>query len=148
MGRYIIGKIGVAISTSIVLSLLMSIRSYTPISEQKENVLHWLFSDLFMLFLIYSMPVILISGVPVSMLIDRFIRIKNSSIEFILRTIIYGFSGGLVFLILLIVLSSGKIFTQYLDDLDYTIIGIVAAILFYWIESVFRMIGRLLKNVQ
>lgn len=148
MGRYIIGKIGVAISTSIVLSLLMSIRSYTPISEQKENVLHWLFSDLFMLFLIYSMPVILISGVPVSMLIDRFIRIKNSSIEFILRTIIYGFSGGLVFLILLIVLSSGKIFTQYLDDLDYTIIGIVAAILFYWIESVFRMIGRLLKNGQ
>ncbi|WP_218212180.1 hypothetical protein, partial [Pseudomonas sp. 2822-15] len=65
----ITAKVITGILSAIILSLILSYMMYTPLAEQQEGIGYWAFSGLFIIYLLYSLPVFLIGGVLVSLLI-------------------------------------------------------------------------------
>ena len=137
MGKYLISKLFVAVTTSIALSVLLAINVYTPLSDQRADTLYWSFIDLMIIYLIYSLPVIIIGGIPISILINRYISFRRPIINFFMRTSIYALSGAILFYIFLIVISKeGLSLSSF--EVKSLLVGVIGAVLFYWIDIVFR----------
>ncbi|MDX8363529.1 hypothetical protein SLH48_22435 [Cytobacillus sp. IB215316] len=123
-------KFVVGIISSICLSLLLAILTYTPTSE-----------NLLILYLNYTIPMYIIAGIPSSLLIEKIYRNKNfsSTIKKYLMVLgLYILAGGLIGNIFFILTSMGNI-TKYLF---LVILCIISSLVFYHISL---LIGKILS---
>lgn len=143
MGKYILVKLGVAISASFVLSLLIAFQTYDPLSELES------FTSSILVYLIYALPVIVVSGIPISILIDKLVSLKGPVLNFLIKTILYALAGAVVFIIILFLLNMGAAWDfKYLYVNRILFIGTAGAVLFYWVECIFKIIAAMIKKLR
>jgi formate hydrogenlyase subunit 4 len=70
-------KLALAILSCSVYSLAMAFFHHTPISQQKDGVLYFSISDIFLLFFLFSILIFVIGGIPFSIMIDKIIEKMN-----------------------------------------------------------------------
>jgi hypothetical protein len=139
------------ILSSIILSLLLALHFYIPLSVQREGTLYWSFTGLMIVYMIYSMPVILLGGVPFSILVDKLVKYKgNRKISLLIHTLVYGLGGIMVFFLFIVVLSKGDILNDLKDSIQQFYIGIFGSILFYYIDcyQISKKKKRTWRNLQ
>src|SRR5690625_858198 len=89
-------KLALAILSCSVYSLAMALFHHTPISQQKDNVLYFSISDIFLLFFLFSIVIFVIGGVPISIMIDKIIEKMNFSLrvyKYVLHVTLYILAG-------------------------------------------------------
>lgn len=125
-----------AIISAIILSISLSYMNYIPVAEQQEGVGYWSYLGLFFIYIIYSLPVFLIGGIPFSKLADVIIgkiKFNTKVFQYIASIIVYGISGVIVN-----VFFYTSIFEEEL--LHFLILGIISSILFLHIMLLTRKI--------
>ncbi len=125
----ILSKLITAFISAIIISLILSYMSYTPIPQQQEGIGYWSFFGWFQVYLIYSLPVFLFGGVIYSMFADFIfnkLSIRNPFINYLFTVVCYA-TGGLVIMGVL-VLPGGS--TAALEPLPYLLLGLISALLF------------------
>lgn len=97
-----IKKLITAFIASALFALIMAAWSYVPVDERAENVYYESFFGMFVIFMIYSLPVYLLGGIPASYAIDKIASKKSYWLHFIL----YAIAGALVGYIYLFVMNA------------------------------------------
>ena len=119
-----------AIATSGILTLVLSV--YAFFEESDEDVFSEAF-DYFLIYTFYSFPVIFISGILVDWLNKRFISIFPTRRKAV--PLLYGVSGILIGLVLLLLLHDGAIRSSELSGLSSLLmLFCTSAILYFWIS--------------
>ena len=119
-----------AIATSGILTLVLSV--YAFFEESDEDVFSEAF-DYFLIYTLYSFPVIFISGILVDWLNKRFISIFPTRRKAV--PLLYGVSGILIGLVLLLLLHDGAIRSSELSGLSSLLmLFCTSAILYFWIS--------------
>ncbi|NMO97702.1 hypothetical protein [Paenibacillus lemnae] len=142
---YVLRKLSAAILSSILLSLLLASNFYMSISRQNEDVSPWTFQSLLFVYLIYSLPVILIGGTFFSILIDQIIKylkisITNILLRVLVYTVVYAVGGLIVITILLFVVIGGSYVEDIRRSLGFYIIGVVGALIYLYLDEGLRAI--------
>ena len=120
--------------TSVLISGVLTCWSYTPVSERASDTMYTSASGIFILYLIYALPIILISGFLTDLLIRNKLKHLSTRIRFFLLAILYGLSGVLIGMLLILTLTK--------DDFDIPVSLSIAggsAVLYY-------LISRLLER--
>ena len=119
-----------AIATSGILTLVLSVYAYF---EDLGDDVYFSSFDLFVIYTIYSFPIICISGILVDWLNKRFISIFPTHRKVV--PLLYGVSGILIGLVLLLLLHDGAIRSSELSGLSSLLmLFCTSAILYYWIS--------------
>lgn len=133
-------KIIVSILSAIILSFSLALLEYTPEAERYSGVGYFSFGGLFLIYLIYSLPVYLIGGSLYSIVVDVFlgrIQIRNKLLKYVTELIIYAAGGLLVMgIILMLILRDGNNGGLYIDSVF--IFGAVASLLFFHISLLWK----------
>ncbi|HCN56704.1 MAG TPA: hypothetical protein DIS82_01000 [Exiguobacterium sp.] len=120
--------------TSVLITGVLTCWSYTPVSERASDTMYTSASGIFILYLIYALPIILISGFLTDLLIRNKLKHLSTRIRFFLLAILYGLSGVLIGMLLILTLTK--------DDFDIPVSLSIAggsAVLYY-------LISRLLER--
>lgn len=119
-----------AIATSGLLTLVLSV--YVFFEESDEDVFSEAF-DYFLIYTFYSFPVIFISGILVDWLKKRFVLFFPKRWKTV--PLLYGVSGILIGLVLLLLLHDGAIRSSELSGLlSLLMLFCASAILYFWIS--------------
>ncbi|MCK2157313.1 hypothetical protein [Exiguobacterium sp. 17-1] len=98
-------KITVVLLTSVLVSGILTYCSYTPVSERAGDTMYTSASGIFILYLIYALPIILISGFLTDVLIRNRLKHLPSRLRFFVLAVLYGLSGVLIGMFLILTLS-------------------------------------------
>ncbi|WP_010094287.1 hypothetical protein [Ornithinibacillus scapharcae] len=128
-----------AIVSSIVFSGLMGLLNYMTTSTSSFDSF-WL---PMLFFLMYSTPVYLIGGIPISYLIDKLIEKKNFSSPVTRHYTRYGFyllAGIIVAVIYIIILAISNGGFESISQLwlMYLVGGVIASLVFYYVSLIFQ----------
>ncbi|MGE6555526.1 hypothetical protein [Exiguobacterium artemiae] len=128
------------ISTSVLVSGILTYWSYTPVSERAGDTMYTSASGIFILYLIYTLPIILISGFLTDVLIRNRLKHLPSRLRFFVLAILYVLSGVLIGTILILT------FTKETFDvpISLTIAG-GSALLYYLVN---QLIERAFRRVH
>lgn len=119
-----------AIATSGILTLVLSV--YAVFEDLGDDVYFSSF-DLFVIYTIYSFTVIFISGILVDWLNKRFVSIFPTRRKAV--PLLYGVSGSLIALVILLLNHDGAIrFSELLFLLPFLMLCGASAILYFWIS--------------
>lgn len=133
-----IKKIVVALISSIIFTLLVSLIAYTPKDEVPADTYHFGLIELVVLSSLYITPIYFTLGIGVSWTIDQYIE-KNSK-----KFLVYLFIGGLIgFLIgiLLFLQENGSI--NILAHLFYFSVGVIASLTFWLMDFIYiKVFGK------
>jgi hypothetical protein len=130
MGKTIVIKIITAILATIILCLLLSIIGYTPINKQEPNTSYMTFNGLFVLYLIFTAPILITVGIIFSTIVDRMVK---GNLKTILTYIIGGGILGLLYYLFIVLnQASPIIFNQGI--LLFVSLGAFSSLLFYRIQ--------------
>ncbi|WP_026828373.1 hypothetical protein [Exiguobacterium artemiae] len=102
-------KIIAVILTSVLVSGILTYCSYTPVSERAGDTMYTSASGIFILYLIYALPIILISGFLTDVLIRNRLKHLPSRLRFFVLAVLYGLSGVLIGMFLILTLSNSII---------------------------------------
>lgn len=91
--------------TSVLISGVLTCWSYTPVSERAGDTMYTSASGIFILYLIYALPIILISGFLTDVLIRNRLKHLPSRLRFFVLAVLYGLSGVLIGMFLILTLS-------------------------------------------
>lgn len=122
--------IGALLST-IVVSTILSIKAYNPISERKPNTGYETFTSYFIIFMIFVGVAYLLGGIIFSYIIDTFI--ENKWLKFIYY-LMAGFIVGVLSIIVFILFLSGPM-EDNKTVLYFGMYGSLGAGIFYIILS-------------
>lgn len=139
-------KVIVAALSTIILSIFISAWFYVPVSHRQTNVAY--FSDSFWslipLFMIFTAPSYFLGGIPVSILIDKYVESKvYQFILYILAGLIIGILVSIVYF-----LSVSNSFSQFFSHPSLSIIfgfglyGAGGSFLFFFTNLLVKLIGR------
>ncbi|RUS48257.1 hypothetical protein [Cohnella sp. AR92] len=140
-----IRKLIVALITSSLLSFIMAIIMYVPLSEQKPGSAYWSVPGLWIVYFIFSTLIIIIGGIPYSFFIDSVsTRIKfledNKIKRILLNSIMYIFGGFLIFTIFVLFDSNEVEFNDFVSVYKFYIFGVIGALLFYYFDEIARLL--------
>jgi len=96
-GATLIEKTVTAILSTLVLSLYLAFIGYTPVEEKQAGIGYNSFEGLFIVFLMYSLPVFLICGSLYSFFVDIYldnIHFRTALLKYIFGFLVY-LAGGL-----------------------------------------------------
>lgn len=141
-----IRKAIVAILSSIVLCLVLAWMNYTPIALRQPDTWYEPFFSLFMIYMIYALPVYLLGGIPSSMLIDclqRKITISNRIANYFVLVLLYAIAGFLCMLLIFITISDGELMGEGM--ILYGGFGSMASLTYYHVLIITNV---LVKPIQ
>lgn len=134
-------RIVAVILTSVLISGILTYWSYTPVSERAGDTMYTSASGIFILHLIYALPIILISGFLTDLLIRNRLKHLSIRIRFFVLAVLYVLSGLLIEMLLILTLTK--------DDFDIPVSLAIAggsALLYYLvtylIERAFRRLDK------
>ncbi|MDX8362727.1 hypothetical protein [Cytobacillus sp. IB215316] len=130
-------KFLVSVFSAIVISLILAIYSYTPQLERLSNSSYASFSGLVSLYLIYITPLLIIIGVPVSIIIEKINEIKliRSTVDNYFYNIgLYTLAGGIVGNMLFLFISVNDM----INYLPLIFFCLFSSIVFYHISLFIR----------
>lgn len=136
-------KIFVASVASILFCLILAVSQYTPMIERESNTYYFPFTSLVIIYLMYSIPLFLLIGIPYAIVIDfltKKMKISTKSKLYFLNLGLYSFAGISVALVFF-GLTKGDISQEILNYKAYSIY-IVAALLFYHISLITQIIFK------
>ncbi|ACB60946.1 MULTISPECIES: hypothetical protein [Exiguobacterium] len=120
-----------AIATSGLLTLVLSVHAFF---EDLGDDIYFSSFDLFVIYTIYSFPIIFISGILVDWLNKRFISIFPKHRKAV--ALLYGVSGILIGLLILLMLHDGAIRSSELSGLlSLLMLFCASATLYFWISQ-------------
>lgn len=125
----ILSKLITAFISAIILSVVLSYMSYTPVPQQQEGIGYWTYSGLFQVHLIYSLPVFLFGGVTFSMFTDYlFSKLSSGSYfnMYLFKVLCYATGGFLIMGVLILIGDANAA----LEPVPYLLLGIISALLF------------------
>lgn len=128
-------RIVAVIFTSVLISGILTYWSYTPVSERAGNTMYTSASGIFILHLMYALPIILISGFLTDLLIQNRLKHLSIRLRFFVLAVLYVLSGLLIGMLLILTLTK--------DDFDIPVSLAIAggsALLYY-------LVSRLLEQV-
>ena len=114
-------RIIVALLSAIILSLILSYISYTPIVDRESNIRYESFGSTLPVFLIFFLPAYLLGGLPISLYIDKFVEKEFIKLIFYL---LGGFLAGIATIVISFMVISFEL-------LWYGAVGVFASLLFY-----------------
>lgn len=126
-------KLLIALVSAVVLSTIISVIAYTPISERLADSSYTSFGGLMLLNLLYSVPVFAIGGVSASYLIEKLVA-KISLFDkytYFPNFLLYALAGVLVGFLFLIVISKGGQIEHGFSYGPFLLLCIAGAIVFY-----------------
>jgi hypothetical protein len=107
----IFAKMCAAITAGILFSVVMSAIDYTPPSERMEGVYYYSFPALVAGGILYTVPLFLFPGLPISVLLDNGLskfRTRHRAGNYLLSVVFYALGGAVVAMLLLIVIRGGR----------------------------------------
>lgn len=123
-------KIVAIVITSVLISAVLSYWYYTPVSERSSDTMYESVSGIFILYMIFVLPIILVSGLLTDWIVGKILKLfsVNSHI-FVVQTILYVISGVTIAMFLILTLTK--------DDFDIPISLLIAgsSALLYFIVS-------------
>lgn len=129
-----------AIATSGILTLVLSVHAFF---EDLGDDVYFSSFDLFVIYTIYSFPIILISGILVDWLKKRFVSFfpkRRKTVPFL-----YGVSGSTIVLVILLLNHDGAVrFSELLFLLPFLMLCGASAILYFWISH--RILKKSFNN--
>lgn len=138
-------KIGIALLSTLIFSILLAFWEYVPVSQQEPNSAYTTFSGLVILYSIYALPIYLLGGVLYSYIVDSVlgkIHFRSKRAKYITSVLGYG-AGGL--LIVGIILGVNLIVDGSLSDIlvfNFFILGAVAALVFFHISLALNKVDK------
>ncbi|AFS70509.1 hypothetical protein [Exiguobacterium antarcticum] len=126
----IVAAVLTTIATSGLLTLVLCV--YDFLEDSDEDVFFSAF-DFFLIYTIYLFPIIFISGILVDWLKKRFVSILPTRRKTV--PLLYGVSGSLIALVILLLLHDGAIRSSELSVLlPFLMLFGLSAILYFWIS--------------
>lgn len=133
-------KIVAIVITSVLISAVLSYWYYTPVSERSSDTMYESVSGIFIIYMIFVLPIILVSGLLTDWIVGKILKLfsVNSHI-LVVQTILYVISGVTIAMFLILTLTK--------DDFDLPISLLIAgsSALLYFIVS--RLIERTWRHL-
>ena len=129
-----IKRIITALISAIIFSFIVSLFSYTPLSQREPNVLYFEISDTFVFTLMYVIPVYILIGIPISYGIDKLS--KNQTQQSVLkaylsRVVMYAIAGLVPGFMFYILFNDGFSYFSLHLLITMMLYGILASNLFF-----------------
>jgi len=123
--------------TSVLVSGILTYWSYIPVSERASDTMYSSASGIFILHLMYTLPIILISGLLTDVLIWHRLKHLSTRLRLVMEAILYVLSGVLIGTILILT------FTKEAFDVpvSLTIAG-GSALLYYLVNQLIKRAFR------
>ncbi|WP_153721808.1 hypothetical protein [Sporosarcina cascadiensis] len=121
-----------AVLAAIVFAIIYSSISYIPDSQREANVYYFGFFETFAFVLLYSGPVFLVIGIPVSILIDNIIErttLHSAKVRYLKKMVVYSVTGLLAGTAFIFVLM--PVYHPASIIFSYALMGFVAANIYY-----------------
>ncbi|PSJ68703.1 hypothetical protein DES34_103440 [Brevibacillus brevis] len=121
-----------ALLTAIFYCVFLASIEYTPMNIREENTYYFSYFSLLFIYLMYSVPFLVIVGIPFSMLIEKIenrITFKSSIRRYSFNVSLYLLAGIIVALFFSL-LSKGNILMKLLDFEGF-LIYIIPSLLYY-----------------
>ncbi|WP_290722070.1 MULTISPECIES: hypothetical protein [Exiguobacterium] len=128
--------LAVIMTTTLVCTVLAYI-SYTPITEREANTMYDSLGSTFVSYVIFALPIILLSGFLLDFLIGMIINRSSTTLAYMPTVLGYGVYG-IVIASLLIVLTTKDTFDL---PLSFTIAALTAMI-YYSLSVLFHRVAR------
>ena len=115
----------------IIFATIFSWVSYVPSSQRESNVYYFGFLETFIFVIIYAGPVYLLVGIPLSIYINKLIKVfKRRSVwaKYFVGLGLYSIVGILVGVIFLLIINLN---TFLLEVISFSIYGLVASNIYY-----------------
>lgn len=127
--------------TSVLISGVLTCWSYTPMSERASDTMYSSASGIFVLHLMYTQPIILISGVLTDVLIgNRSKHLFSTWLRFVIQAVLYVLSGVLIGTILILT------FTKEAFDVPVSLTIAGGSALLYYLVN--QLIERAFRRVH
>lgn len=130
----------VALCTAVLLSLLLSVFAYTPAAERLLHTFYESFSGLLILHLVYTVPVMIVGGMPISFLSHWAARKSGAygKSRYMLELGIHAAGGLLIGSALLMIDSAAEGHAGSLLIGRVLAVCLAGALLFYHVALLFR----------
>lgn len=128
--------LAVTLTTALVCTVLTYI-SYTPLAKREPNTMYETFGSTFSFYVLFALPIILLSGFLLDFLIGMIINRLSTTLAFVPTVLGYGLAGVLIASILLAFTTK--------DSFDLPIsfgIAGLTAMLYYSLSVVFNRMAR------
>jgi len=136
-------RVWVALISLFLFSYLFSLINYVPERKQLDDVYYFSISELFSFIIVYSAPVYLLGGITVSYLIEWFLKKKSFNKPMLISAGLYSISGLVLMVIYIFaVLGDKEVILNPKAFLYVGLIGIGAALTFFFISLLFYYIGQ------
>ncbi|OAJ72665.1 hypothetical protein AYJ08_17530 [Brevibacillus sp. SKDU10] len=136
-------RIFAGVVTAMLFCLVLAVSEYTPTIAREPNTYYFPFITLVIIYLVYSIPIFLLIGIPCTILIDLITNrmgISNKSRLYFVHLGLY-FLAGITIALVFFGLTKGDILQKILSFKAY-IIYIVGSLLFYHISLVTTIIFK------
>ncbi len=125
----------IALSSSVVFSLILTLFSYTPVLNRFPNSDYPSLGNYLVLFLLYSIPVYIVASFIFGYIIKILNRKFNTNNKYSLNLIWYG-GAGIITGVTFLFFTKGDFYI-----LPFLILCIAASLIFYHLSILFKRIG-------
>lgn len=127
--------------TSVLISGVLTCWSYTPMSERASDTMYSSASGIFIIHLMYTLPILLISGILTDVLIgNRSKHLFSTRLRFVIQAVLYVLSGVLIGTILILT------FTKETFDVPVSLTIAGGSALLYYLVN--QLIERAFRGVH
>lgn len=142
-------RFSIAILSALVFALSLAFFEYTSSMEQQAGVSTFTISALFVLYLLYSLPIYVIGGIVYSHYVDVYfekIKFRNEVLKYIMYILVY-IAGGLFIvglLLLITYLIDGEVSGLLISNIF--ILGVLASLIFFHISLLVNKVLKIKAN--
>lgn len=142
-------RFSIAILSALVFALSLAFFEYTSSMEQRDGVSTFTISALFVLYLLYSLPIYVIGGIVYSHYVDVYfekIKFRNEVLKYITYILVY-IAGGLFIvglLLLITYLIDGEVSGLLISNIF--ILGVLASLIFFHISLLVNKVLKIKAN--
>ncbi|MDN9010188.1 hypothetical protein [Brevibacillus laterosporus] len=128
-------RIFTGVVTAMLFCLVLAVSEYTPMIAREPNTYYFPFMTLVIIYIVYSVPIFLLIGIPCTILIDLITNrmgISNKSKLYLVQLGLYS-SAGIVIALVFFGLTKGEILQKIWNYQAY-VVYIVGSLIFYHVS--------------
>jgi hypothetical protein len=141
-------KVLIAILSTFLFSFIITVTGLDPMTDNYEIQSSYSpFLEKISLYIVYSLPIYLLAGIPFSYLIDKLAEKINNIYVKIFFYILFGKLAGLIVYKILL-LSEFNLMWKLSIFRNYISLGIVAGLVFYILDSIFIQLTKKFRKIK
>lgn len=144
-------KLLVSIISSVILSGYLVHRSYDILTQKELETAYWTHKELWILYLVYTVPAFLILGTVFSIFADRIIvkfLIPANPITLLSKILLYIFGGLIATYLFLLIISSGRVNGAMNETGLFLVLGVIGSVIYLILDEIAIFIVRKTKMMN